>query len=199
MNSIRQLLRDADPLRNESLPSDEERDLCRQAILTKRPAPARTRVSFVRLAVLTALAIAVLVFASQFSSFISNKTYAAVRFEVRLAEETAMPGLQEAKIAGSNRLIYLYDEVVISNGDVDRAELIETDNRSRFSVGLYFTETGTRQIGVATGNHIGRPVAILIDGDVVMAPVVRSAIGNSAVINGDYTREQALAIVNGIK
>jgi hypothetical protein len=198
MNSIRQLLRDADPLRNEPLPTDEQRNDRRRAIMAEKPQPIRPRIRFVRLAFLTTLAVAVLVLVSQFWSFISPKTYAAVRFEMRLAEESPAPGLREARVVGSNRIIYLHDEIVISNGDVSRAELIDTGDPSQFHVGLNFTETGTQKNRVATASHIGRPVAILIDGEVVMAPVVRAEIGNSAVISGNYTREEALAIVNGI-
>ena len=198
MNPIRKLLSDADPLRTEPMPSDEQRDSRRRAILASAPESRRGRVSFSRLAFLTSLTIGLLVVVSQFSSIVTTRTYAAVRFEVRLAEETPAPGLREAKIVGSNRSIYLYDEVVISNSDIDRAELIETGSPARFSIGVRFTDSGTQKIGIATTNHIGRPMAILIDGDVVMAPTVRSAIGNSAVINGDYSREQAVAIVNGI-
>ena len=50
----------------------------------------------------------------------------------------------------------------------------------------------------ATQGHIGRPVAILLDGDVVMAPVVKSPISASAMITGDYSRAEAERIVNGI-
>jgi preprotein translocase subunit SecD len=45
---------------------------------------------------------------------------------------------------------------------------------------------------------VGRPVAILIDGEVVMTPVVRSAIGNSATITGNYTRAEAERIASGM-
>jgi preprotein translocase subunit SecD len=41
-------------------------------------------------------------------------------------------------------------------------------------------------------------VAILIDGQVVMAPVVRASLGASATITGNFTRAQAERIVNGI-
>jgi preprotein translocase subunit SecD len=50
----------------------------------------------------------------------------------------------------------------------------------------------------ATANHIGRPLAILIDGEVITAPVVRGPISTSALISGDYTRAEADRIVNGI-
>ena len=50
----------------------------------------------------------------------------------------------------------------------------------------------------ATASHIGKPVAILIDGDVVMAPVLTGLISTSAVIDGNYTRAEAERIVDGI-
>ena len=50
----------------------------------------------------------------------------------------------------------------------------------------------------ATANHIGKHVAILLDGQVVMAPVIRSPIGAAAEITGNYTKSQAERIVRGI-
>jgi preprotein translocase subunit SecD len=51
----------------------------------------------------------------------------------------------------------------------------------------------------ATASHIGKPVAILLDGLVVMAPVLRTPIGASARITGSFTRAQAERIVKGIE
>jgi preprotein translocase subunit SecD len=51
----------------------------------------------------------------------------------------------------------------------------------------------------ATAMHLGRPVAILIDGRVVMAPLVRSPVSESAVITGDFTRAEAERIADGMK
>ena len=51
----------------------------------------------------------------------------------------------------------------------------------------------------ATTNHLGKPVAILIDGEVVMAPVLRAPIKAEAVmISGDYAKADAQRIVEGI-
>ena len=51
---------------------------------------------------------------------------------------------------------------------------------------------------IATGGHVGRPLAVLIDGEVVMAPVLRSPITTSAVTSGDFTQPEAERIVAGI-
>jgi preprotein translocase subunit SecD len=50
----------------------------------------------------------------------------------------------------------------------------------------------------ATAGHLGRPVAVSIDGLVVMAPAVRSPIAAHAVVTGDFTREEAERIVRGL-
>jgi protein-export membrane protein SecD len=43
----------------------------------------------------------------------------------------------------------------------------------------------------ATGTNIGRRIAIVVDGVVVSAPTITGPIGESGVINGAFTREQA--------
>jgi protein TonB len=53
-------------------------------------------------------------------------------------------------------------------------------------------------VTAATGAHLGKPLAILIDGRIVAVPVVRDAIGASAVINGNFTAEQANVLANGL-
>jgi preprotein translocase subunit SecD len=50
----------------------------------------------------------------------------------------------------------------------------------------------------ATAGHIGGPMAILIDGDVVMAPTLRAPISSSGLISGDFTRREAERIANGM-
>ena len=50
----------------------------------------------------------------------------------------------------------------------------------------------------ATANHLGKPLAVLIDGEVVMAPTLRSPVSDSALISGDFSQAEAERIVNGI-
>jgi preprotein translocase subunit SecD len=63
---------------------------------------------------------------------------------------------------------------------------------------VHFLQAGAERMRQATANHLGRPVAILIDGKVVTAPVVRSLISDAAMITGDYSREEAERIADGI-
>ena len=95
-------------------------------------------------------------------------------------------------------MIYLHQEIVVTNSDIARSRVVPGDGPSRFGVGVEFNAAGTQKMRQATANHGGRPVAILIDGDVVMAPVLKSPISTSAVISGDFTEAEAQRIVNGI-
>lgn len=123
---------------------------------------------------------------------------AAVRFEVRLAEDTPVQGLVVAQVPNSGRLIYLHPEVVVSNDDIAQSS-VSQDGSDRFSVIIQLLPAGADRMRQATAMHVGRPMAILIDGNVVMAPVVRSPISDSAVITGNFTRAEAERIADGMK
>jgi preprotein translocase subunit SecD len=50
----------------------------------------------------------------------------------------------------------------------------------------------------ATSSHVGAPLAFLLNGDVVAAPVVVGPMSTSVAIGGDYTRAEAERLANGI-
>jgi len=204
MKTITELLRDADPLPHESMTSSEQRDYRRKAVLAaasrardRAEAEPRSRVTL--LVTLGFVMIVVLFLGERKWSPLFSDVYAAtVRFEVKLAEEKPAAGLREAKISGTDRSVYLHAEAIVTNSDISRAYMIQVDHSSQYSVGVEFNPSGTEKIGAATATHIGKPVAILLDGQVVMAPMVRAQIGESAVITGDFSRTEAEKIVKGI-
>jgi len=203
MESIKELLRAADPLQRELPLTSGERDFRRHAVLTAasaagNPAEVRSRSRIAVLATVGSIAIIALFLGSHaWSPFISD-LQAAVSLEVRLAEDNPANGLREAKVSGSERLVYVHDEVIVTNSDIAAARVIQSVGPAQYGVSVEFTASGAEKMRTATANHIGKPVAILIDGQVVVAPVVRTPIGASAVVSGNYTRAQAERIANGI-
>ncbi|HTW60140.1 MAG TPA: hypothetical protein VMD99_18600 [Terriglobales bacterium] len=204
MKSITELLRDADPLANESRTYSEQRDYRRKIILA---AASRTRdravaepTSRITLLVTLGFVVVVVLFLAErmWSPLVSNVYAAPVRFEVKLAEEKPAAGLLEAKVSGTDRSVYLHPEAIVTNSNISRAYIIQVDHSSKYSVGVEFNPSGTEKIGAATARHIGKPVAVLLDGQVVMAPIIRAQIGESAVITGDFSRTEAEKIVKGI-
>jgi len=198
MKTMAETLRDADPLTSEPRRSPPARFRSRQIVLdasrTAGEAPQRR----VALATLLALAIAGIVFGFYQSSRTAVDVLAAVRFEVRLAEEAPAPGLREVVIAGTDRKIYLHAEPIAVNGDIVEARVVPGDGASTFGVAVTLNTEGGAKMRSATQDHIGRPVAILIDGEVIAVPTVRSAVSASAMISGNFTRAEAERIVAGI-
>jgi hypothetical protein len=198
MTNVSELLRQADPLSGDMDRLQEAHEQMRRTVVAAasavRPPSGhlvpRRRAMLVVGGVVTALVGGVLVgFGNR------GALQAAVRFEVRLAETQPVPGLIVARGAGRN--IYLHPELIVTNDDIAQSWITE-DGPDRFGVSVQFLQAGAQRMRQATTAHFGRPVAILIDGEVVAAPMVRSAIGDSAVISGDFTRTEAERIANGI-
>ena len=124
---------------------------------------------------------------------------AQMRFEVRLAEDRHGDGLVETQIDGSDQVAYLHPEIVVTNGDVAQSSVVPGDGPAEFWISVEFTSAGAQKLRQATAEHVGRPVAVLLDGEVVAIPRLQSPISTSAVISGDFGRAEAEAIVVGIR
>ena len=202
MSTVRDLLHAGDPVRLETPPLDHVRDGIRTRVIratqvvppraVRRPAHAWSLVVFALLSTVVASGVVRSVL-----SHAVTPVFAAVRFEVRLAEDRPVPGLVVAEERQTGRLIYLHPEAVVDNEDLVSASVVE-EAPNRFSIAVDFLPTAVDRLHQATAAHINRPVAILIDGDVVLAPVVRAPIGQSAMITGSYSRSEAERIANGI-
>ena len=204
MKTVRELLQGADPLSHEPHPLDGERVRIRQAVAAGisegrsfsfpwGPAPLALWV------IAAVVIVGVLGVSFHVWSQNSATLEAAVRFEVRLAEDQPVPGLRPARIDGSDRrVVYLHDATVVTNEDIEQSRVVQGDRSSEFGVEVEFTATGAQKMREATEGHIGRPMAVLVDGVVVVAPIVRSVISASAEISGRYTKAEAERIVNGI-
>jgi TonB family protein len=118
------------------------------------------------------------------------------RMEIRLAESAFTPGLREAAVPGSDQKIYLHPTALATWLDVTLARIVNQGGRvvnqgnrvyqdnQWAAVAVTFNSAAAARIQSATAAHLGRPLAILIDGRVVSAPTVRAPIGDSAVLTG---------------
>jgi preprotein translocase subunit SecD len=204
MNNLNKLLRDADPVRHEKAVPPGYLARQRTAILAEASVGGaavkkglRQKYALLAMASLAIMAAALL--GSNLRSFLPGKVFAAVNFEVRLAEDHPSPGLREARVSGSDRLVYLHNDIVVTNGDISRAEVVQGNGPSQFSVSVEFTAAGAKKMRSATESHMGKPMAILLDGQVVMAPTIRAPIDSSAMITGNYTKAEAERIANGLR
>ena len=66
------------------------------------------------------------------------------------------------------------------------------DNKNTSMVSLSFTPRGAALFEMATGEHVGKRLAIVLDGTIHSAPVIQEKIaGGTASISGQFTPEEA--------
>jgi len=120
-------------------------------------------------------------------------------FEVRRAENKAADGLTEVVVAGTKTKIYLHKEAALTGKDVATAQVAK-DNANKPAVEITFTQEGGKKLAQVTAAHQGKPLAILMDGKVIFAPVVREKIdGGKVMMTGDFTPEEAERMVKSVQ
>ncbi|WP_339872138.1 protein translocase subunit SecD [uncultured Brevundimonas sp.] len=92
---------------------------------------------------------------------------------------------------------YLVKRRVLVSGENLTQATVTTDQNNRPAIGFRFDGAGARRFAVATAANIGKPFAIILDGKVISAPRINSAItGGQGIIEGGYTIASASEMVN---
>jgi len=119
--------------------------------------------------------------------------------EFTFCEYSPSPGLTPRKITGSEQEVYLRDQTVLSTVHIASAKVTEAPYSGGPQINIELTKEGTSIFAEVTRNNIDKPLAIIVGGKVISAPIIRSEItGGKAVISGDFTREEAQRIASGI-
>ena len=122
---------------------------------------------------------------------------AQTRLEMRLAETAPGAGLTEATIPASGQKIYLHESSVITNADVIDAH-VENDVNGHPSVAIRVTPDAAVRLENATRDHIGKLIAVLVNGTVVSAPRLTGVLRQDAAIFGRFTQAEAQEIAAGL-
>lgn len=72
---------------------------------------------------------------------------------------------------------------------------LDKDERGEIAINFQLNDSGGNLMRELTGRNVLKPLAIIVEGRVYSAPVVRSAIGDRGVITGKFTPEEARRIV----
>ena len=200
-------LEDADPLREGLAPLEDARTRMRQAVLAavgNTPAAPRSTPRLVLGPALLVGGAAVIVAVGVDSSRVWSPgnvrgiVHAAqIPLEVRLAEETAAAELDPVTLASDGRVLHVHRQVLLTNSDVVEASVVDLGDG--FGIRVAFTPSGAERLRAATLSHIGKPMAVMLDGRLALAPTLQTPLSDSAVISGDYTREGAERIAGGLR
>ncbi|MCC6305477.1 MAG: protein translocase subunit SecD [Rhodobacteraceae bacterium] len=112
----------------------------------------------------------------------------------RTADAKATPGVGNLILPSLDEpgVYYIIEAVPVVTGE----ELVDAqpsfDQNNRPAVNFRFNPSGARKFGDYTAQNIGSPFAIVLDGEVVSAPVIQSHIpGGSGIITGRFTVEES--------
>lgn len=119
-----------------------------------------------------------------------------------------LPGVENAQEAldmigrtAQLQFITLDGEVVVTGSNVKKADATFIQGEGNPVVSLEFDSEGTKSFADATAKHIGEPIFIVLDEEIISSPSVKSAIPNGqAYISGNFTVEtasQLAALIRG--
>lgn len=107
-----------------------------------------------------------------------------------------LPGAPEATSSGSFGAYLVEKEAKVTGADLKDARTSK-DEMNAPAVSFEFDRNGAKRFGTLTEQNIDKALAIVLDGMVQSAPVIRSRITDRGQITGSFTAEEAndLAIV----
>jgi TonB family protein len=111
------------------------------------------------------------------------------RLEIRLAEAAPAAGLKGTSVPGSDRQVYLHATTLATDADVTSARVV--DMGGHFGIDVRFSNQASARIRTATPAHVGKPVAIVLNGTVVSAPTLKAPTSDNAFITGNFTSASA--------
>ncbi|MCF3973869.1 protein translocase subunit SecD [Paracoccus salsus] len=116
------------------------------------------------------------------------------------SDPDARVGIGEIVLPASDRegVFYTIDETPVVTGEELTDAMPSTDQNGMPSVDFRFNPTGARKFGAYTSANVGQPFAIVLDNQVISAPVIRQAITTgSGQISGsmDYEEATRLAVL----
>src|SRR5262249_52268563 len=122
---------------------------------------------------------------------------AEVQVEFRLAETEPGEGLIEVDTPDRRFKIYLHPDPLVTNKDITEARVV-ADEFGEPAIDVMFAAAVHQKLRDATKAHLGKPLAILVDGKVVTAPVLRFYFGTGARIHGQFARQEAERIARSL-
>jgi preprotein translocase subunit SecD len=102
--------------------------------------------------------------------------------EVRAAASTAVAGWQQM-VSPSGSQVWVSPTNILTSADIERAEAQKMENGDS-AVAVVLTADGAKKMEAVTATRTNEPIAMLLDGKLIWAPVVRGSVGREARLTG---------------
>ncbi len=108
------------------------------------------------------------------------------------ASENPGPGNELVPSIDQEGTFYVLERAPVVSGEALVDAQPDFDQNGRPAVSFRFNPTGGRKFGDYTADNIGNPFAIVLDNEVISAPVIQSHIpGGTGIITGNFTVEES--------
>jgi preprotein translocase subunit SecD len=118
-----------------------------------------------------------------------------VKIEFRRAETKPADGLTEATVPGSKDKIYLHKTPDLTSADVVTVSAGK-DRADGLCIDIVLSDAGAKKMEALSEKHLEKPLAIVIDGKVWSAPVIKGKITDKVQITGKFTKDEVDKLVN---
>lgn len=76
---------------------------------------------------------------------------------------------------------------------------VTMDGLDQPAIGFELDDRGAEVFAAFTKANVGNALAILVDGKVVSAPIIRGTLGKRGIITGRYSRQEVMALVKALR
>jgi preprotein translocase subunit SecD len=116
---------------------------------------------------------------------------AKLEFRLLAQQNTGDVDLLPSRDSGGQR-VPVERRIIVEGGDLIDAQPAFDSRTNEPIVNFRFNIRGAQRFGQATTENVGRPLAIVLDNEVISAPVIQTPItGGSGQISGRFTVQQA--------
>jgi len=102
---------------------------------------------------------------------------------IRAAASGPVSGWQQIASSDGDRVLWVAPTNHLTSADIERAESV-TSSDGAPALTIVFTDDGAKKMAALSATRLGQPIAFLLDGKLIWAPVVRAPIDREAVISG---------------
>ena len=107
--------------------------------------------------------------------------------------------VQKSHGVEQKEILFVQKAVLLDQTDLKSATVSTNTSMEAAQIDIAFTEKGTKDFAEVTRENVGKKLAMIIDGRIYSAPIIRSPItGGTAQINGSFSEQEARALATKI-
>ena len=104
-------------------------------------------------------------------------------FAIRAASTSPVSGWQQIASPDRDRVLWIAPTNDLTSVDIEHAEPV-TSSDGFPALAIVLTDDGAKKMAALSATRLGQPIAFLLDGKLIWAPVVRARMEREALISG---------------